>query len=135
MNRDNQPTYNTNRNVTNFGDFCANIDSEKEELKKMKRQTIPNTPGRHQIPGNRRLKFNKVTRKMDDISPYEINDKIDSIEDIKEAQQNQMEKEWGEIWVKFKKESGRYVHPIQPDCVLHFFNWLRENYNAPTEIN
>lgn len=83
MNRDNQPTYNANRNIANFGDFNANIDAEKEELEKIKRATTPNSE-RQQHLGNKNLKFNKVTRKLDDLSPDEVNDNIDAIEDLKE---------------------------------------------------
>lgn len=76
-------TYNVNRRVANFGDFTANIGAEKEELKKVRRSTKPNSEDQQHI-GNSRYKFNKVTRKMDDLSPAEIEDKIDSVQ-IKES--------------------------------------------------
>jgi hypothetical protein len=44
---------------------------------------------------------------------------------------NVEKKKWNEIWNVFKKESGRYEFPVQPDCVLHLLNFLKENYKAP----
>lgn len=81
---DNTP-YNVNRKVATFNDYCDNLPSEKEDLDKIKRTTIKNDTEMKQVPGNRTHKFNRVTRKIDDLSPAEINDKIDSIESIEEA--------------------------------------------------
>ncbi len=77
--KDNTPTFNVNRKVVNFKDFLANKESEKEELKKVRRSTDPNSEEQQHI-GNSRYKYNKVTHKMDDLSPDMIDDKIDSIE-------------------------------------------------------
>lgn len=77
-------TYNVNRKIANFGDFTANIGAEKEELKKVRRSTKPNSEDQQHI-GNARYKFNKVTRKMDDLSPDMIDDKIEAIEELEEA--------------------------------------------------
>lgn len=77
-------TYNTNRKVANFSDFTSNIGSEKEELKKMKRGEKPNSEDQQNI-GNRKFKFNKVTHKMDDLSPEEVQDKLDSIDELEET--------------------------------------------------
>jgi hypothetical protein len=76
--RDNQPTFNVNRKVANFGDFSAN--TEKEELAKMSRQNKPNSDEHQKNMSNSRYKFNKVTRKMDDLSPAEIQDKLNAID-------------------------------------------------------
>ena len=78
-------SYNVNRKVVTFGDFSNNIESEKEELKKVRRSTVPNTPDGQQHIGNGRYKFNKVTRKMDDLSPAEVQDKLDSIDELEET--------------------------------------------------
>ena len=85
MNRDNTPTFNVNRKVVNFKDFSANPNAEKEELKKMDRQNKPNTDDQQKNMANSRYKFNNTTRKMDDLSPDEIKDKIDVIEGLEEA--------------------------------------------------
>jgi hypothetical protein len=78
-------SYNVNRKVATFGDFSSNIESEKEELKKVRRSTVPNTPDGQQHIGNGRYKFNKVTRKMDDLSPKEVQDKLDAIDELEET--------------------------------------------------
>ena len=83
--KDNQPTFNVNRKVVNFKDFSANPNAEKEELKKMDRQNKPNTDGQQKNMANSRYKFNNTTRKMDDLSPAEIKDKIDAIEELEES--------------------------------------------------
>ena len=82
--KDNTPTFNVNRKVVNFKDFSANPNAEKEELEKMDRQNKPNTDDQ-QKNANSRYKFNNTTRKMDDLSPAEIKDKIDAIEELEES--------------------------------------------------
>jgi hypothetical protein len=78
-------SYNVNRKVATFGDFSNNIESEKEELKKVRRSTVTNSDEHQQHIGNGRYKFNKVTRKMDDLSPAEVQDKLDSIDELEET--------------------------------------------------
>ena len=78
-------SYNVNRKVATFGDFSSNIESEKEELKKVRRSTDPNSDEHQQHIGNGRYKFNKVTRKMDDLSPAEVQDKLDAIDELEET--------------------------------------------------
>ncbi len=80
--KDNTSTFNVNRKVVNYKDFSANPNAEKEELKKMDRQTKPKSDDKQQHIGNSRYKFNNTTRKMDDLSPAEIEDKIDAIEEL-----------------------------------------------------
>jgi len=78
----NTQTYNTSTSkIANFNDF--NPDEEKEELKKVRRSINPNTPDTQQYPGNQRYKFNKMTRKMDEIDDDLIDDELDSLEDEK----------------------------------------------------
>jgi hypothetical protein len=77
--KDNTPTYNVNRNVVNFKDFCDNKDCEDWKLKKMKRQSKPNSEDQQHL-GNSKWKFNKVTRKWDEVNPDLLNDKIDAID-------------------------------------------------------
>ena len=86
--KDNTPTFNVNRKVVNFKDFSANPNAEKEELKKMDRQNKPNTDNQQKNMANSRYKFNNTTRKMDDLSPAEIEDKIESIEGLEEGINN-----------------------------------------------
>ena len=78
MDRDNQPTFNINRNIVNFKDFKA--ADEKGELEEIKRTTTPNSE-RQQVVGNPRYKFNKVTHKMDELSPDMVEDSIDALEE------------------------------------------------------
>lgn len=80
----NTPNYKT-KNVTNFSDFIDNIDSEKEELKDVKRGINPNTNDTQKYPRNTKYKYNKVTRKLDDISLDEVEDKINAIDSIEES--------------------------------------------------
>lgn len=82
--KDNQPTFNVNRKVVNFKDFLANPEAEKQELEKVRRSTKPNSEDQQHI-GNTRFKFNNTTRKMDDLSPEMIDDKIEAIEELEES--------------------------------------------------
>ncbi len=87
--KDNTPTFNVNRKVVNFKDFSKDIESEKEELDKIKRQNKPNSE-RQKLIGNTRIKYNKVTRKMDwNLSPDMIKGKIDAIEELEESKINE----------------------------------------------
>ena len=96
--KDNTPTFNVNRKVVNFKDFSVNPNAEKEELKKMDRQNKPNSEDQQHI-GNSRYKFNKTTRKMDDLSPAEIEDKIEAIEDFEGTNESaDIEDKKIEIW-------------------------------------
>lgn len=83
--------YNINRKVVNFKDFDSK--SEKEELKKVRRSTKPNSEDQQHI-GNSRFKFNKVTRKMDDLSPEMIDDNIEDIEELEEMKESKSSKEF-----------------------------------------
>ncbi|MCK9476949.1 MAG: hypothetical protein M0R46_13560 [Candidatus Muirbacterium halophilum] len=79
IHKDNTPTFNVNRRIDNYKDFINNKQKEKEELEKMDKTEIPNSDTNHQIIGNRRHKYNKVSHKIDDLSPNEIDDKLDTI--------------------------------------------------------
>lgn len=103
---DNTP-YNVNRKVATFGDYCNNIDAEESELKKTKRSAIKNDAEVKQVPGNRTHKFNKVTRKIDDLSPAEVEDDIESIEDLKETWQPYLRS------VQFDKMDGSGLEGIK----------------------
>jgi hypothetical protein len=79
--KENTPTFNVNRKVVNFKDFLSDPKGEEDELKKVRRSTKPNSEDQQHI-GNSRYKFNKTTRKMDDLSPAEIDDSIEAIEEL-----------------------------------------------------
>lgn len=86
--KDNTPTYNVNRKVVNFGDFCKTCEEPK--LKKMKRQTTTNSE-RQNLPGNFKAKFNPVTRKIDNLSPAEVDDRLNkmNVEEVDESKVNE----------------------------------------------
>jgi hypothetical protein len=102
--KDNQPTFNVNRKVVNFKDFLANPNAEKEELKKMDRQNKPNTDDQQKNMANSRYKFNNTTRKMDDLSPDEIEDNIEAIEGLEEGINNDSMYAISEYFNKIKNE-------------------------------
>jgi hypothetical protein len=102
--KDNTPTFNVNRKVVNFKDFLANPNAEKEELKKMDRQNKPNTDDQQKNMANSRYKFNNTTRKMDDLSPAEIEDKIEAIEGLEEGINNDSMYAISEYFSKIKNE-------------------------------
>jgi hypothetical protein len=59
------------KNIVNFKDFSK--EEEKQELAKLKRGLLKITK-LHSFPNNSKYKFNKVTRKMDELS-------LDMVED------------------------------------------------------
>ncbi len=102
--KDNTPTFNVNRKVVNFKNFLANPNAEKEELEKMDRQNKPNTDDQQKNMANSRYKFNNTTRKMDDLSPAEIKDKIEAIEELEENINNDSMYAISEYFSKIKNE-------------------------------
>jgi Skp family chaperone for outer membrane proteins len=72
-------TYNAgDRKVTNFKDFIQQLPNEKEELTKVRRSFKKNDASIGQ--SERKLKYNKVTHKLDDVGESDINDKLDKLE-------------------------------------------------------
>ena len=78
----NTPTFNVDRKVVNFKDWAQNFDAEKEELKKMKRGTKPNSE-RQKFFADKRAKYNPVTHRNDFMTPDEVEDKLDAMEESK----------------------------------------------------
>jgi hypothetical protein len=96
--KENTPTFNVNRKVVNFKDFLSDPKGEETDLKKVRRSTKPNSEDQQHV-GNSRYKFNKTTRKMDDLSPAEIDDSIEAIEEFEGTNENvDVEDKKIEIW-------------------------------------
>ena len=107
----NTPTFNVNRKVVNFKDFSKDIESEKEELDKIKRQNKPNSE-RQKLIGNTRIKYNKVSRKMDwNISPDMIKGKIDAIEELEESKMYENKIHIPEEYSGVRMELGESTSP------------------------
>lgn len=78
--KDNQPTFNANRNVFNFKDFNQQKEEEKAELKKMKRQ-LKKADNVNSVNQDGQYKYNKVTHKNDYLVKAEVEDKLDALEE------------------------------------------------------
>jgi RNAse (barnase) inhibitor barstar len=80
----------------------------------MDRQNKPNTDDQQKNMANSRYKFNNTTRKMDDLSPAEIEDKIEAIEDFEET--NVIKEKYDEtlntLWNDIQKPIKNYIDPI-----------------------
>ena len=77
----NSQNYHTkNSRILSFNDYEENINKEKEDLEKTKRSYVDNHPDTHFHPGNKKYKFNRTTRKMDDLSKDEVVDKLKNID-------------------------------------------------------
>lgn len=70
--RDNTPNFNTKR-ISNFEDFAK----QKSDLEEVKRKSVKNNPESKNIPGDKTIVYNHMTKKMDTVTPKEINDFID----------------------------------------------------------
>ena len=66
--------------------FESYFECEEWKLKQIKRGTKPNSPDEQQHIGNKKWKYNPITRKYDDLSPAEVDDKIEAIEDWEQEQ-------------------------------------------------
>ena len=110
--KDNTPTFNVgDRKVVNFKDFSKDIESEKEELNKIKRQNKPNSERQQRI-GNTRIKYNKVTHKMDwNLSPDMVKGKIDAIEELEESKMYENQIHIPEEYSGVRMELGEFTSP------------------------
>ncbi len=82
MRKDNTQNYQTPYSkIHHYNDFIDNEEGEKEELSKMKRTYLDNENDTYELPNKFRHKFNKVTRKYDDITEDEVDGRIEQIED------------------------------------------------------
>jgi hypothetical protein len=122
--RDNTPTFNVNRKVVNFKDFSSDV--EKEELTKMDRQNKPNSDEQQKNFANSRYKFNKVTRKMDDLSPAEVQDKLDDIDELEEGTNEEFNFNEERKISSFKKEIDSAFREIS----FPTFDTKDDRYNA-----
>ena len=83
--------YNTNSKVANYSDFCNNWESEKEKLKSAKRSFTPNSD-RQQYVRNSRTEYNPVTHKLTDYTEDEIDDMLNKMGELEEANEKKSEK-------------------------------------------
>jgi hypothetical protein len=117
----NTPNYITKK-VSNFSDFIDNIESEKKELKSIKRSINHNHNDTQKYPKNSKFKFNKITRKMDDLTLSEIEDKIEESSKITDLKIYQSElnmlnkiKSTGDKNVKRKKFLEKEIDKLKSE--------------------
>lgn len=117
MNRDNQPTFNVNRKIVNFSDFGTNKDS----LKKANLQTKPNSEDQQHI-GNFRNEFDPNTHKVTQVTPDEIKDKLDAIEELEGVEKKSTIKKFNESSDPLYQEIIGILsdsnHPVKSKIVL-----------------
>jgi len=65
--------------VVKFEDFQKKV--ELEELKDLKRSFSKNSVDKQQFPRNTKYHYNDKTKKMDDLSVEEVDDKIEGLEE------------------------------------------------------
>ena len=91
MEKTNTNNYNTPYSkVYNFKNF--NADTEIKDLGKTKRSFVKNYDDVYELPNNKKMYFNKVTKNMQSLSKDEIDDKIEAAEEYKEDEKSNEEK-------------------------------------------
>lgn len=76
----NSVNYNTDHSkITSFKDF--NPKAEEKELKKVKNSFKKNDNNVDKLANQSKFKFNKVTRKMDDLPKDYVEDKLDAVKE------------------------------------------------------
>ena len=76
----NDLNYNTKQSrIASFDDFVSNKKEELDELEKIDRSFLKNDNDEYNLPNLKKLKYNKVTNKLDDLSKEEVKDNIKSI--------------------------------------------------------
>jgi DNA-binding protein YbaB len=90
MEKTNTNNYNTPYSkVYNFKNF--NADTEIKDLGKTKRSFVKNYDDVYELPNNKKMYFNKVTKTMQSLSKDEIDDKIEAAEEYKEDEKSNEE--------------------------------------------
>ena len=112
MNRDNQPTFNVNRKIVNFSDFASN----KETLKKAELQTKPNSEDQQHI-GNDRNEFDPNTHKVTQVTPDEVKDKLDAIEELEGVEKKSTIKKFNESKSEEKNLTVKQVKKLIKFCL------------------
>jgi hypothetical protein len=96
MEKTNTQNYNTpNSKLDNFKNY--NPNKEKEELKKLKGQKLKNPEDVYDLGTGKQMKFNNVTKTMQNLSSDEIKDKLNSVEEIEEKSSFKYIKKFNEI--------------------------------------
>ena len=67
--------------IVKFEDFKK--EQEQEKLQDLKRDFTKNSTDTQQFPRNTKFHYNDVTKKMDDLSVDEVDDKIEGLEESK----------------------------------------------------
>lgn len=83
MYKTNTPNY-----MKSFNTFDKDVNDD--ELKNIKKNKVDNEQETKQIPGNKKLFFNKITKKMNDVSPSEVDDILNST--VEESSNNYNDK-------------------------------------------
>ncbi len=79
--RDNTPTFNSgNRKLTNFRSFLQNPKEEIDDLKSIKKSFTKNEL--EVGPKQRKNRWNRTTHKVDDVNKDEVEDTLDSLEEV-----------------------------------------------------
>ena len=107
MAQDNTPTYNAgNRTIVHFKDFLQNLPKEEKELKDIKKSFKKN----ELEIGNKehKLKFNRVTHKLDDLVEDEVDDKLETFEE-NVSESEFVDEFLDRLYMNGTKENGNYV--------------------------
>lgn len=128
MNRDNQPTFNVNRKIANFSDFGTN----KEVLKKDKLQTKPNSEDQQHI-GNDKNEFDPITRKVTQVTPDEVKDKLDAMDKLEESLSSNDDLEeaakiFANKWYKSSDELSDFLIGVSANSFKHGAKWQAERF-------
>jgi len=100
-----QPTFKDGkRKVSNFKDFIQQLPNEKQELKKVKKSFKKNDLSVGQK--ERKLKYNKVTHKLDDVGEADIQDRLDQFEEEESSEEKDDDDD---------ESGGSEPHPILKD--------------------
>lgn len=87
MYRDNTPTFNAgNRRLVNFKGFKPEEEKELRDIQKS--QLKKNDPNAQSQEHRRKNRWNKVTHKIEDLHPSEVDDKLDELDGMKEGNKN-----------------------------------------------
>lgn len=120
----NTPNYNTKHSrITDFHNFDA--ETEKEELKKLKRSALKNPDDAYNLATNPILKFNNVTKKMDTMSKASIEDSIEAIEEFEKTEEAKIIRfgkfdegrtAFGDVSIEgFTIKFNRYINDLKED--------------------
>lgn len=109
--------------ISQFHDYTDNISSEEEDLKAVKRSFTQDHDSEYELPNLTKYRYNRVTRKNDDVSKDEVLDQLEEMPKPKKEREYTLELENLTSFEDFTESDSDHKNEDQTSYM--FFNNLK----------